>query len=321
MIRILSTTAALLITILVADTAVAQNARWHQMVNTAQKEAQETGKPILMYFTGSDWCPYCINMRRNVFVQPAFREWAKEKVVLLEVDFPRNKRQAPAVKGQNDELKRRYNVTGYPTVVFTDGQGKQVGRIGYGGQNAEAWTNMANGIVERAMEAQRIAQAEAEAKMAKRYDDYNAALSAAREQNRLILAVFVGKDWSIPSKALEEKVLRDDAFQEWAKENVILLELDYPRGNELDEAVKAEREKIQDQYKVARLPTALLLDLEGKELVRQEVIRPTTKVDEWLTPIKKGVAENAPPPRETPVTTEASGDDASAAADNPDDDI
>lgn len=291
---------ALVAIMLAAESAMAQNARWHMTLKSATKEAEETGKPIMMLFTGSDWCPGCINMRRNVFTQPAFRDWAEEKVVLLEVDFPRNKRQSAAVKSQNEELKAKYKPPHVPFVVFTDAAGNRIGDLGYGGQNAEGWTGMANGIIDRARAQAEAARAAALAKMAKRHQDLDEGLSTARAENRLVLVVFTGKDWSIPAKALEESVLSQDAFNNWAKETVVFVELDFPRNQELEESIKAKREALKEQYKVTRLPTALLLDQEGKELARQDVIRPNMPLEQWLAPIKKAAQENAPAPRPQP---------------------
>ena len=64
---------------------------WYVNVQKANVESAKTGKPILANFTGSDWCGWCMKLRREVFDTPEFQEWAKKNVVLLELDYPRKK--------------------------------------------------------------------------------------------------------------------------------------------------------------------------------------------------------------------------------------
>ena len=89
---------------------------WHTDLTEAHKKSQETGLPIFGFFTGSDWCGWCIKLQRDVFVKQAFIDWAKTKVVLLELDFPRRTVQTAELKKQNQELQQAFQVSGYPTV-------------------------------------------------------------------------------------------------------------------------------------------------------------------------------------------------------------
>ena len=95
---------------------------------------------ILANFTGSDWCPWCVKLQKEIFSTPAFRAWAADNVILLEVDFP-NAEQPAQLKAQNQELARQYGVTGYPSVLVIDNAGKSLGRTGYlqGGVTPEGW--------------------------------------------------------------------------------------------------------------------------------------------------------------------------------------
>src|SRR5699024_5668863 len=112
---------------------------WLVDINKAYEVSQKTGKPILANFTGTDWCPWCKRLRRNVFVKDDFKKWAKENVVLLELDFPRRKKIPQEIREQNAQLARTFKVRGYPTVwVFNldkDDQGKfqieALGRTGF----------------------------------------------------------------------------------------------------------------------------------------------------------------------------------------------
>ena len=93
-----------------------ENEGWHVMLDEAYAESQETGKPILANFTGSDWCGWCKRLSAAVFVKPEFKKWAKENVVLLELDFPRRKQIPQELKQQNAGLQRAFKVRGFPTV-------------------------------------------------------------------------------------------------------------------------------------------------------------------------------------------------------------
>lgn len=75
-----------------------------------------TNKPIFAFFTGSDWCGWCHKLQREVFAKEAFIQWAQKEVILLEIDFPRNKQLSPELAQQNNSLKQTFQVTGFPTI-------------------------------------------------------------------------------------------------------------------------------------------------------------------------------------------------------------
>jgi len=122
---------------------------WLTNYDKAIEQAKTEKKLVLADFTGSDWCGYCIKLKREVLDTPAFKQWAGPRVVLLELDFPRRKPQSAQIKQQNQQLQARYGVKGFPTVVFITPDGKEAGRI-VGFSEAEKWTNQAHGIVEKA---------------------------------------------------------------------------------------------------------------------------------------------------------------------------
>jgi thiol-disulfide isomerase/thioredoxin len=93
---------------------------WYTDVMVAKDSSNATNKPIFAFFTGSDWCGWCMKLQRNVFAKAAFIEWAKENVILLELDFPRFKQLPPQLAEQNAGLQQAFQVRGYPTVwLFT----------------------------------------------------------------------------------------------------------------------------------------------------------------------------------------------------------
>lgn len=122
---------------------------WITDYEKALKIAKKTGKPILIDFTGSDWCGYCIKLKNEVFEKDAFRTWAKKNAVLLEIDFPRRKQLDEELKKQNDALQKKFAIEGYPTIVYLDGKGRELGRQGYAEGGAEAWVAAAEAILEK----------------------------------------------------------------------------------------------------------------------------------------------------------------------------
>jgi protein disulfide-isomerase len=116
---------------------------WTESLKEAQQASKDSGKPILANFTGTDWCPYCITLEKEVFATEAFAKWAADTVILLEVDFPRGKRQGADLKQQNKALAAKFKIDGYPTVVFMDADGAELGRSGYFPGGPEHWIKSA----------------------------------------------------------------------------------------------------------------------------------------------------------------------------------
>jgi protein disulfide-isomerase len=104
---------------------------WMTDLGKAQAKAKEENRLVLMDFTGSDWCPWCIKLRKEVFSTPEFTEYAKKNLVPVEIDFPQRKQQPAELKKANRALQAKYEIRGYPTVVVLNGQGKKVGELGY----------------------------------------------------------------------------------------------------------------------------------------------------------------------------------------------
>ena len=108
-----------------------QELHWLTDFEAAKTQARVQNKTLLINFTGSDWCPPCIMLDRQVFSQPEFADYAAKNLVLLEVDFPHNKAQTDGQKAANDKLADRYGIYGYPTEIVLDANGKKIGELGY----------------------------------------------------------------------------------------------------------------------------------------------------------------------------------------------
>jgi protein disulfide-isomerase len=101
---------------------------WLTDLPKAQAQARAENKIVLMDFTGSDWCPWCIKFKKETLDDRKFLDYAAKNVVLVEVDFPHKKEQSADLKKANAALNDKYKVDGYPTLVVLDKDGKEIGR-------------------------------------------------------------------------------------------------------------------------------------------------------------------------------------------------
>lgn len=105
---------------------------WTHDYDAAKKQAAEQDKSLLIDFTGSDWCGWCIKLDKEVFQHDAFKEGVKDKFVLVELDFPRDKSKLPeGAEERNKELNEKYGIRGYPTILLTDAEGVPFAKTGY----------------------------------------------------------------------------------------------------------------------------------------------------------------------------------------------
>ena len=117
-----------------AATEGAKDGDWETNLLRASAEAVQSHRYLLLDFTGSDWCHFCIQLEKEVFSTPEFKTFAASKFVCVKLDFPRNLPQSAALKKQNADLQKSYAVRGFPTIVILTPTGEQVGsQSGYGG--------------------------------------------------------------------------------------------------------------------------------------------------------------------------------------------
>ncbi|MGN0846374.1 MAG: thioredoxin family protein [Kiritimatiellia bacterium] len=114
--------------LLVAATVLA-GAR-NEDFEAARKLSREKNLPMMLDFTGSDWCYWCKLMDKQVFAEKEWETWAATNVVCVTLNFPRNEsEQSPKLKAQNEALLRKYGVRGFPTfVLLAPGGDKEIGR-------------------------------------------------------------------------------------------------------------------------------------------------------------------------------------------------
>jgi protein disulfide-isomerase len=128
---------------------------WHTNIDEAIAVSKIENKPLFLFFTGSDWCGWCIRLQKEVFKTPEFVAWAKDKVVLVELDFPRRTPQSEELKIQNSQLQQFFAIRGYPSVRIAKA-GEPVndkttfellGETGYVAGGPTVWLDGANKMI------------------------------------------------------------------------------------------------------------------------------------------------------------------------------
>ena len=152
-------------------------AGWTDNFTAAVGKAKAEKKPILALFTGSDWCPPCQQLEKNILLQPSFKDFATKHLVTVFLDFPREAKIDDGVKQQNDALAKKFSVEAYPTILIlsADGEKELWKQVGYNALFLEKLQNAVKGLdkdfpetakaVKEEMEAE--AKAKAEEKAAK----------------------------------------------------------------------------------------------------------------------------------------------------------
>lgn len=102
----------------------AGHVEWSTDLPKALAQAKTEKKLVLVDFTGSDWCPPCKLLEKNVFMTAKFAEYAGQHLVLMQADFPENKTQPEDLKTANAALAKKFEIEGYPTILLLDAEGK-----------------------------------------------------------------------------------------------------------------------------------------------------------------------------------------------------
>ena len=140
---------------IISISSFGQKEGWIADFPEAFEQSVNTGKPILANFTGSDWCGWCIRLKREVFNFPEFKKWTDDNVVLVELDFPRRKKLPENIMRQNRELANVFAVRGYPTVWIVKPEiienskvnFLKMGTLGYVAGGPKNWIAKANNFL------------------------------------------------------------------------------------------------------------------------------------------------------------------------------
>jgi thioredoxin-related protein len=106
-------------------------AEWTTDYQAAITKAQAEKRNVFLFFTGSDWCGWCMRLDQEILATAEFKSYANDKLVLVKLDFPRKVAQSDELRAQNQSLATRFRIKGYPTVIILNPAGKAVKTLGY----------------------------------------------------------------------------------------------------------------------------------------------------------------------------------------------
>ena len=113
----------------------------------ARELSKKTLKPIVLFFTGSDWCAWCIKLEEEVLNTPDFAAAVLDKFIFVKADFPNKFKLSRALASQNDALKKAHGVRGFPTLIILDSEGKKIGAIGYKAGGSQQFIDYLNSLI------------------------------------------------------------------------------------------------------------------------------------------------------------------------------
>lgn len=161
-------TLAFAASLLLCSPALAGGEGWLHNLEEAQKKAQAENKDILIDFTGSDWCGWCIRLKKEVWDTEAWKAEGPKRFVLVELDFPSKTPQSEETKKYNAALQQEFGVRGFPTIALLDSSGRPYGMTGYQKGGPEAYLKHLEELAARKGEIKELLEG---AKTAKALDE------------------------------------------------------------------------------------------------------------------------------------------------------
>jgi len=120
---------------------------WFTDYAKAQAQSRKDKKPIVIFFTGSDWCGWCKKLDGQILSTDTFKTWATKNVVLMKADFPHKTKLPAAEAAQNEKLSNQYHIEGFPTILVVDSHGKLYGESGYKDLTPDAYVKELDAMI------------------------------------------------------------------------------------------------------------------------------------------------------------------------------
>ena len=250
---------------LALQSVAADDTRWLTVLDQPVAKAQSSHKYVLLFFTGSDWCSWCKKFDQEALSTPEFSQYAQKNLVLVEIDFPKQTPQLAAIKEANAAWQERFKVKSFPTLILLDGNFRALGRqTGYVEGGARAFIAELEQWKTRALPADQTTTADAQW-----LTDLPLALARARTENRLVLVDFTGSDWCVWCHKLDQDTLSQPEFAEYARKNLVLVQLDFPDKKPQSAALKRANAALEQKYGVDGFPTLIAMKSDGTVVWRQ----------------------------------------------------
>lgn len=214
--------------ILAAVGSVQAGDHWLRDYDEAMAAAEQSGRPVLTIFTGSDWCPHCVTMERKVLESQQFLAWAEDRVVLLMIDLPQ---QGISQEERNSRSRVciKYGVRTFPNTVLIAPDGARIaGQSGYHGQSPEAWLAAFDKHVPAPVLADKPSQNGEDGKILSSLDE---AVETARDSRRPML-LLVSRPSDSAAKTRVATLIEDPEFESLARDNFVVAQLPPQEGAE-----------------------------------------------------------------------------------------
>jgi len=195
--------------------------RWIRNYDEAMASAEQTGRPVLTIFTGSDWCPHCVTLEKKVLDSEQFLAWAEDRVVLLMIDLPQQ-----GISQDERNIRSRvcikYGVRTFPnTVLIAPDGAKIMAQSGYHGQSPEAWLASLDKHVPAPALAERPSGSDEEGQI---LSSLGEAVETARDSHRPML-LLVSRPSDSAAKTRVASLIKDPEFEVLARDNFVVAQV------------------------------------------------------------------------------------------------
>lgn len=140
---------SLAVAVLLGGAMISFAGLWTDDFDKALAQAKESGKYVLVDFSGSDWCGWCKRLDKEVFGKKEFKNYAEQNLVCVLIDFPRQKPQSDKQKKANQALLEKYSVEGFPTILLFSPQGDVAATTGYEPGGAEEYVKHLQSLIDQ----------------------------------------------------------------------------------------------------------------------------------------------------------------------------
>ncbi len=223
--------------------SVLADSPWLNNLEAAKKQAEQSKKDLLIYFSGSDFCPACITLDKEILSQPDFLKQIQKDYVLVQIDFPKNKPLPAAVKQQNAKLKAQfkkdYTFDALPTLYLTTAQGVPYAKTGARKGGVKAFQSHL-AFLKRAKPMQNPGS--------QWLEDMEVAKAKAAYFGKDLLIDFTGSDWCGWCIRLDKEIFSKEAFQTKASKEFVFIKLDFPRGKKQAERIAKQNSQIASEF-------------------------------------------------------------------------
>jgi thiol-disulfide isomerase/thioredoxin len=208
-------------TVALAGVAGEASDRWIRDYDDAMAAAEQSGRPVLTIFTGSDWCPHCVTLEKKVLESPEFLAWAEERVVLLMIDLPQqgisqDERQA------RSKVCIKYGVRTFPNTVLIAPDGAKItAQSGYHGQTPQAWLAALEKHVPAPVLAGAPSGTDEDGKILSSVDE---AVETARDSRRPVL-LLVSRPSDSAAKTRVATLIKDPEFESLARDHFVVAQV------------------------------------------------------------------------------------------------